>query len=197
MRSDVAAPVQPCTSYAMPDGRIVGDALEPGSLEALLAKSARMLAWITRTLEASCAETGLSLAKYRVLLVLQVGSMRSSEVARIARIGAPTLTALAESLERDGLLVRVRSRSDRRGVRLCITEAGHQAFLRAEQQLIHAVRSPLDRLGGDTTLAETLAGLYDRIARSWLCHGPSVALGDEPAPGAPEDGAPAATSQSD
>ena len=62
-----------------------------------LIKSARVLAWITKSLERACAHSGVSLAKYRVLVVVERCALRSAEVASLARVGAPTLTALVSN----------------------------------------------------------------------------------------------------
>lgn len=97
-----------------------------------LVKSARLLAWFSKALEDASAQSGLSLAKYRVLLALESGPLRAAELASRLRVRASTLTGLVAALERRGLVARTPSRGDRRGVWLSLTPAGDEAFRRAE-----------------------------------------------------------------
>jgi DNA-binding MarR family transcriptional regulator len=143
-----------------------------------LAKSARLLAWTSRSLERACARTGLTLAKYRVLFLLDEGSLRSAELAILARVGAPTVTSLTEALERAELVERFASRADRRGVRIRITEAGRAALQRTE----HALASEIDHLLGllsDGYAMDGVAALYDRVAERCRFRASSAAGEDD------------------
>jgi DNA-binding MarR family transcriptional regulator len=144
-----------------------------------LIKSARVLAWITKSLERACARSGVSLAKYRVLVVVERCALRAAEVAALARVGAPTLTALAESLERAGLLERVPSHSDRRGVRLRITASGVEAVRRTESALAEELRTLTD-LFGEKDAVVSVAAAHDRTEERVRRVGPFAALGLEP-----------------
>jgi DNA-binding MarR family transcriptional regulator len=144
-----------------------------------LIKSARVLAWITKSLERACARSGVSLAKYRVLVVAERCALRSAEVASLARVAAPTLTALAESLERTGLLERVPSHSDRRGVRLRVTSAGVEALRRTESALADELRKLTD-LFGEKDAVVSVAAAHDRTEERVRRVGPFAALGLEP-----------------
>jgi DNA-binding MarR family transcriptional regulator len=166
---------------------------EPSAFEEQLVKSARVLAWITKSLERACARSGVSLAKYRVLVVVERCAFRSAEVASLARVGAPTLTALAESLVRAGLIERVPSRSDRRGVRLRITPAGVEAVRRTDAALAMELRRLTDVFGEKDAVA-SVAEAHDRTAERARRVGPFAALGLEPCPvseGEGEDAEPA------
>jgi DNA-binding MarR family transcriptional regulator len=143
-----------------------------------LARSARVFAWIAKSLEGACARSGLSLPKYRVLFLVQVSPFRAAEVANLARVGPSTLTVLAESLERDGYLERVPSRSDRRGVRLRITDAGVEAVQRTERSLVQELQG-LCELFGNFGEVESFAAVYDRIVERAQRDGLFVALGLE------------------
>lgn len=154
---------------------------EPPAFEEQLVKSARVLAWITKSLERACARSGVSLAKYRVLVVVERCALRSAEVASLARVGAPTLTALAESLVRAGLLERVPSRSDRRGVRLRITPAGAEAVGRTDAALASELRRLTD-IFGEKDAVVSVAAAHDRMAGRVEHVGPYAALGLEPCP---------------
>jgi DNA-binding MarR family transcriptional regulator len=144
-----------------------------------LAKSARLLAWTSRSLERACARTGLTLAKYRVLFLLDEGSLRSAELGILARIGAPTVTSLTEALERAGLVERRASRTDRRAVRLRITAAGCAALERTE----HALAAEIDRLLGllsDGYAMDGVAAIYDRVAERCRFRASNAAGEDDP-----------------
>jgi DNA-binding MarR family transcriptional regulator len=144
-----------------------------------LIKSARVLAWITKSLERACSRAGLSLAKYRVLVVIERCAMRSAEVATLARVGAPALTALAESLARGGMLERVPSSSDRRGVRLRITGSGLDAVRRTDAALAEELRKLTD-VFGEKDAVVAVAAAHDRTAERARHVGPFVALGLAP-----------------
>ena len=128
-----------------------------------LAKSARLLAWTTRSLERACTSSGLTLAKYRVLFLLDEGTLRSAELAILARIGPPTVTSLTESLERTGFVARVPSRADRRAVRFRITEAGAAALAHTERTLARELERLLGLLTDGYSM-EGVAAIYDRVA---------------------------------
>jgi|GEM_PF-5910737 len=146
------------------------------SFEDQLVKSARVLAWITKSLERACVHSGLSLAKYRVLVVTERCALRSAEVACLARVSAPTLTALAEALERDGLVERVPSHSDRRGVRLRITTGGVAALRRTESALAAELRK-LTEIFGEVGAVASVAAAHDRTEERVRRVGPFAALG--------------------
>ncbi len=144
-----------------------------------LAKSARLLAWTSRSLERACARTGLTLAKYRVLFLLDEGSLRSAELAILARVGAPTVTSLTDALERAGLIERLASKSDRRGVRIRITAAGCAALERTER----ALAAEIDRLLGllsDGYAMDGVAAIYERVAERCRFRASHAANDDDP-----------------
>jgi DNA-binding MarR family transcriptional regulator len=84
-------------------------------------KAVRLLAWITKSFESACPQSGISLAKYRVLLLVSADPLRATELASRARVSLATLSGLVNSLEEQGLLERTALRSDRRGVALRLT----------------------------------------------------------------------------
>ena len=159
-----------------------------------LAKSARLLAWTSRSLERACARTGLTLAKYRVLFLLDEGSLRSAELAILARVGAPTVTSLTEALERAGLVERIASRVDRRGVRLRITAAGCAALERTER----ALAAEIDRLLGllsDGYAMDGVAAIYDRVAERCRFRASNAAEDEDPRADSFDDRAIASTNE--
>jgi DNA-binding MarR family transcriptional regulator len=130
-----------------------------------LVKAVRLLAWLTKSFEAACPKSGISLAKYRVLLLVSAEPVRVTELASHARVSLPTLSGLVASLERQGLLERTALRTDRRGVVLRLTPAGMEARTRAEtilaEQLLGIVESD-----GDESLRSAVGALAGALDRS-------------------------------
>ena len=83
---------------------------------------------------------GLSEAQYWLLFSLcETSPMSTSELAMAAELSAASTTEMLEGLEGEGLIVRVRSESDRRVVLTSLTERGHELVMarrkRSEAQL--------------------------------------------------------------
>jgi DNA-binding MarR family transcriptional regulator len=162
------------------------DPLAPDRGMEHLVKSARLLAWTSRSLERACARSGLTLAKYRVLFLLQEGSLRSTELAILARVGAPTVTSLTEGLARAGLLERLPSPSDRRGVHLRITAAGDLALGRTERALAEEISRLLGLLT-DGYAMEGVAAIYESVAKRCRFRAAHAARELDPLAGSFED----------
>ena len=130
-----------------------------------LVKAVRLLAWLTKAFESACPKSGISLAKYRVLLLVSAEPVRVSELAGHARVSLPTLSGLVASLEEQGLLERTALASDRRGIVLRLTQKGLEARMRAEetlaQQLLAIVESE-----GDEKLRHAVSALAAALDRS-------------------------------
>jgi DNA-binding MarR family transcriptional regulator len=80
------------------------------------------------------AETGLSLERYEILLMLsqtEGGAMRPSALADDRRLSRSGATRLIDRLERDGLVERRSCDTDRRGSFVALTPEGEEAFRRA------------------------------------------------------------------
>jgi DNA-binding MarR family transcriptional regulator len=123
-----------------------------------LVKAVRLLAWLTKSFESACPQSGISLAKYRILL-------RVTELASHARVSLPTLSGLVASLERQGLLERTALRTDRRGVVLRLTPAGLEARSRAEEALAKQLLAIVES-DGDETLRSAVGALANALDRS-------------------------------
>jgi DNA-binding MarR family transcriptional regulator len=95
----------------------------------------RLLARLARVAEQTCQSTGISLPQYRLLVSASDGAQRASELANAVGVSRPTLTSLVDGLEQAGLLRRVPVPTDRRGIRLELTEEGRVATARAERAL--------------------------------------------------------------
>lgn len=80
------------------------------------------------------AETGMSLDRYGILLMLsqaEDAAMRPSELSDALPLTRSGTTRLIDRLERDGLVERRTCKSDRRGSYVALTAAGEQIFRRA------------------------------------------------------------------
>lgn len=78
-------------------------------------------------------EAGLTPQQYRMLKLIGAGGERSARLAERLAVAKPTLTSTADGLVAAGLLSREPESSDRRVVRLRLTEAGQRAISHADQ----------------------------------------------------------------
>jgi DNA-binding MarR family transcriptional regulator len=100
-----------------------------------IGRAVRAVAILSRHFERACVEMGLSLPQYRLLLWVRGGPQRAAELANRAAVRRPTLTALVDGLEAEGLLSRTAVEDDRRGIRLEVTEKGLELLTRTEAHL--------------------------------------------------------------
>lgn len=77
-------------------------------------------------------EAGLTPQQYRMLKLVGAGGERSAKLAERLAVAKPTLTSTADGLVAAGLLSRETETTDRRVVRLKLTEAGRTAVDRAD-----------------------------------------------------------------
>ncbi|MEO0823324.1 MAG: MarR family transcriptional regulator [Pseudomonadota bacterium] len=121
---------------------------------------------IGRRFDEALKPVGLTHGQYSILVALnRPEAPRIGDVARLLAMDRTTLTANLKPLERRGLLRVVRDEKDRRGRRLCLTDAGRDVLVaavpiwRATHDAIDALvrRGNLERLRNDL-LALTFAG---------------------------------------
>ena len=106
--------------------------------------------------------SGWSWPGFRVLFVLWLaGPLESKRVAELSGMSRAAVSALVNTLERDGLVSRSRAEHDRRAVALALTTAGHEAITSAfrahnerEQAWAQALTEPEQTL---------LIGLLDKL----------------------------------
>lgn len=116
----------------------------------------------------------LSMSKYKpseikLLISLKHGSekckegMMVSELSKYLRVTSPTVTQLANNLERNGLILRVFDPNDRRIVRIKLTEKGMTIVNRAEAEFYEMLNGLINYLGKDDSekLAELLLKVYN------------------------------------
>lgn len=73
---------------------------------------------------------GLTWPGFRVIFALWLaGPMEAKTTAEISGMSRAALSALLNTLERDGLILRERATHDRRALQLSLTEAGYRAIL--------------------------------------------------------------------
>jgi MarR family transcriptional regulator, organic hydroperoxide resistance regulator len=76
-------------------------------------------------------DDGLTIAQVRALFALdQTEAATAGEIAETARLSPASVTAMLDDLERDGIVTRVRSDSDRRRVLVTLTEDGRAVLKR-------------------------------------------------------------------
>ncbi|QIZ99993.1 MarR family transcriptional regulator [Leifsonia sp. PS1209] len=126
----------------------------------------RLLGVASRSVERSWAQAleqrGLTHAGLIVLHFLDAGITSQTELARLARVEAQTMSRTIDRLEREGLVARSPYPGDRRRHVLSITAAGREAFAGAknlERDVFPAVSDP-EALR--TALVQIVAALGDR-----------------------------------
>lgn len=122
-----------------------------------------------RRIDAAMADQGASLARTKMLLLIQKhgGTARAADLAGLLGQAPRTVTEALDGLERDGLIERVPDAADRRVKRLRITPQGAGAITATEplrHRLTSEIFAPLgdaecDRLGA--TLERLIALLDD------------------------------------
>ena len=79
-------------------------------------------------LDRELAPLGVSSGQFPLLLLLAHSDGRSpGELAKLAHLSEPTVIRTLDRMERDGLVRRVRSQTDRRQVRVLLTAEGRSA----------------------------------------------------------------------
>jgi DNA-binding MarR family transcriptional regulator len=128
----------------------------------------RAVAILSRHFERQCLEIGLSLPQYRLLMFVRRGPQRAAELAAQAAVRRPTLTALVDGLEKEGLLLRCAVEGDRRGIRLELTAKGSEMLDRAENHLCDLFSRMLKHGDQDRVLGglDELRVILDRFYRA-------------------------------
>ncbi|MFF5103308.1 MarR family winged helix-turn-helix transcriptional regulator [Streptomyces sp. NPDC000134] len=115
--------------------------------------------------EARLREKGASVARLRALRMLARAErpLRMRDLSDLAGIAARTATSIVDSLERDGLVERVRHPHDRRSFLLRLTPEGERCHREAEEIDRLALAEATAAL--DTQEREQLRTLLARIRR--------------------------------
>jgi DNA-binding MarR family transcriptional regulator len=126
-------------------------------------RAVRVLTRLARVLRR--AETGLTMPQYKLLVLLDNGDERSSQLAARLAVSKPTLTAAADGLVEAGFLRRTPDATDKRAVWLQLTEPGRAALGHADAAyaarfgpLLSSVSDPRGLVGMLDEIAATLDG---------------------------------------
>jgi MarR family transcriptional regulator, transcriptional regulator for hemolysin len=120
---------------------------------------------VSRAFSDALAEAGGSVPMWLILTSLMGESWSAQHhLARALRIEGPTLTRHLDGLEEAGLVLRTREQSDRRAVRVELTDAGRAKHAELRQAVIAFNR----RLTAGLTDAELdeLRGLLGRVEQN-------------------------------
>lgn len=108
---------------------------------------------------------GWSWPGFRVLFVLWLSApLEAKRVAALSGMSRAAVSALVNTLERDGLVSRRKAGHDRRAVELALTPAGEAAF--AEAFAAHNVRERTWASALTADEAATLTGLLEKLMAS-------------------------------
>ena len=106
---------------------------EAGPDEGAAERAARVVMIVLRLFRAlERVDTDLTPQQYRILKLAGAGGERSARLAERLAVAKPTLTATADALVAAGYARRETEPGDRRVVRLCLTDTGHEALARAD-----------------------------------------------------------------
>jgi DNA-binding MarR family transcriptional regulator len=142
----------------------------PGSsdilVDELFATTHRLQAYVNARLRVH----GASVARLRALRMLASSPepLRMRDLSEMLGVAARTTTALVDSLERDGLVERVRHPVDRRAFLLSLTPLGLTRHVEAEEVDRQALASATGRLGAAdrARLRELLALIRDTVSEA-------------------------------
>ena len=177
--------------------------MDPGersrrAAERLLRLLPRFQRWAAIAVQAGRAGQDLSLRQLAVLYLVREGTVFPSELARQLRISPAVVTGLLDRLEQRGYLGRLADPSDRRRLRLALTDAGLEASLNVERMLSRDIAARLERASISQREAleqslDLLALVVDDLEQDSPRLGP-VAVENEELRDAPEHEAAAARS---
>jgi DNA-binding MarR family transcriptional regulator len=109
---------------------------------------------------------GWTWAGFRIMSLLwATGPMEAREVARVSGSSRATISAVLGTLERDGLVVRERTQSDRRQVLVWLTDAGKQRLKSGIEAQVSRDRTWFAVLSAEEqqVLGEMLQRLADQV----------------------------------
>ncbi len=122
----------------------------------------RITGQLNRNLRKRLRRSGINIARWRVLAVLQDnGRMNISQIVERTIIEQPTVSRIVDQLEREGLAFRETCDKDSRFVQVMLTQAGEKAF---REIYPTASRHQEQALQGFTQQEiNTLTGFLERI----------------------------------
>ena len=133
-------------------------------LSADLPRAARALTLAARALERAAAARDLTLAQFRVLVLVAAGDERSSLLAERLAVAKPTITAVVDGLVERGFVAREAVAGDRRSIRVALTPAGVAALDTAEQEMSETLARIFEHARERDALLGALLDLDDALA---------------------------------
>jgi DNA-binding MarR family transcriptional regulator len=133
-------------------------------LSADLPRAARALTLAARALERAAAARDLTLAQFRVLVLVAAGDERSSLLAERLAVAKPTITAVVDGLVERGFVAREAVAGDRRSIRVALTPAGVAALVTAEQEMSETLARIFEHARERDALLGALLDLDDALA---------------------------------
>lgn len=88
--------------------------------------------------------------------------LTATELCASLRIRKPQMNVILNGLEKNGLIARVRSRTDKRNVYLALTEEGKLIYEKAHQEILRIPAAVSERLGEEKSAA--FAALMKEVA---------------------------------
>jgi long-chain acyl-CoA synthetase len=119
----------------------------------------RAAAWLARQVEVGAAEVELSLAQYRLLVLLETEAAAPSLLADRLAVSRPSVTAVVDGLVSRGLVQRTHDEDDRRRVTHTLTPQGRRVLAAADEAVEQRLALILDHLDDQETRAAALDGL--------------------------------------
>lgn len=118
------------------------------------------------------AASAISMAQLSIMMNLQDnGPLRISQIADLEAIRMPTASNAVNHLEQMGLVTRVRDVSDRRGVRVRLTEEGTTQLEKIGEERVEQLATLLQGLTDDELQQiEDTMPLFDRVLATFGPH---------------------------
>jgi DNA-binding MarR family transcriptional regulator len=129
-----------------------------------LPRAARALTLAARALERAAAVRELTLAQFRILVLIAAGDERSTRLAERLAVAKPTITAVVDGLVERGLVVREAVAGDRRSIRVALTPVGVVALAAAEDEMTETLTRVLEHARDRDALLGALLDLDDALA---------------------------------
>jgi len=122
----------------------------------------RITGHLNRKLRKNLKKSGINVARWRVLAVLQDNvALNIGQIAEHTLIEQPTVSRVVDQLEREGLAVRESDGVDSRFVHVLLTDLGKSAFNRIYPIAVKHQEQALR--GFDRDEIKTLTGFLERI----------------------------------
>lgn len=174
--SDAAAATSPSLSDAVVHYRASGPGLTENNVGYMIKQVYQSL---NRVLDQDMAPLGLTAMQWRPVACLAKGHASTSvELARILAVDSGAMTRTLDRLEAKGLLVRTRSKEDRRVVDIVLTEEGQRTAKEIPARIARALNHYLRGFSADEV--DMLAHFLQRMLANGSISPPNAATGKAP-----------------